>query len=153
MVAVPLGWILTCLFSCGHWRTPVNEGKCYCPDCGHGVIFQWVVVRCGTCRVRVDSRMWLRQVLPMQRCCPACGERAFQFDYLESPSYFQLHKAQLIVRDEQDYLQGRSFHWSLYSVGQSITRSVEHSLYQSRAWLAAKAQAPRRVLLPATVRI
>jgi hypothetical protein len=154
MQVMPLGWILKWLFSCRHWRTPVNEGKCYCPDCGQGVIFQWVVVRCTTCRVRVDSRMLLRQVLPVRRCCPACGERAFRFEYLESPSYFQLHKAQLVVREEQDYLQGRCFHWNLYSVGQTLSRSVEHSLVRTRYWLATAGVSNRRLaLLPASVRI
>jgi hypothetical protein len=132
----PLLWMLKCIFSCNHWRTPVNEGKCYCPDCGRGVIYQWVIIRCQTCRVRVDSHTVLRQVMPRHKCCPYCGENAFQLEYLESPSYFQLHKAQLSVREEQDYLQTRS-RWSVYSFGESVGRTMEHTITKARYWLQA----------------
>jgi ribosomal protein S27AE len=148
-----LTWIFKCLLTCGHRHTPVAEGKCYCPDCGKGVIYQWVVVRCTTCRVRVDSRILLRQIMPSSRCCPKCGEHSFQVEYLEAPSYFHLHKAQLIVRDEHDYLQDRFHYWTLYNVGQSISRTVEDTFIQTRRWLTTSPQATHLKLLPSPVKI
>ena len=121
--------ILTCVFSCNHLRTPINEGKCFCPDCGRGVIFQWVVLRCQTCRVRVDSKFRFRQVIPAQPCCPQCGESAFDKNFLESPAYFQLHKAQLLAREEEDYIDSR-FGWSLRSMGEIVTQAVWHAIKQ-----------------------
>jgi len=109
-----LQWILKCVFTCNHGRTETAEGKCFCPDCGRGVIFQWVVIRCESCRHRTDSRIALRQLVPERRCCANCGEQSFVYDYLESPSYFQLHRARLIVREESEYLQGRC-QWSAFA--------------------------------------
>ena len=88
-----------CLFFCTHPRISVSEGKCYCPDCGQGLIYQWVLLRCGQCHGRRDSRYLLRQILPRYRYCLQCGEAAWQLNYLESPAYFQLHKARLIIRE------------------------------------------------------
>jgi uncharacterized protein (DUF983 family) len=88
-----------CLFSCQHGRVSVNEGKCYCPDCGQGLIYQWVLLRCRRCRGRRDSRIFLGGVLPSHRYCLQCGEPSWQADYLEAPAYFQLHKARLVIRD------------------------------------------------------
>jgi hypothetical protein len=89
----------TCLFACRHGRISVNEGKCYCPDCGQGLIYQWVLLRCRRCRGRRESRTFLGRVLPSYRYCLQCGEPSWQADYLESPAYFQLHKARLVIRD------------------------------------------------------
>ncbi|WP_373531023.1 hypothetical protein [Vampirovibrio sp.] len=116
-------WIVQRAFSCNHLRTTVNEGKCYCPDCGRGLIYHWVVLRCGGCRARLDSRTILRQVMPLHRCCPQCGESATQMDRLESPAYFHLHKAQLMVQEEADYLQSR-FGWGLRSVAEVVRQTV-----------------------------
>lgn len=143
-----IAWLLKCVFSCNHLRTPVNEGKCYCPDCGRGLIYQWVILRCAQCRLRLDARTVLRQVVPAQRCCSYCGERVFQSEYLLSPSYFQLHKAHLVVREEADFLQGR-FQWRVYGFSQSVGRTVENALLKTlantRAWLEP-AQPPAHLL-------
>ena len=109
-----LTWILKCVFTCNHTHTFPREGKCYCPDCGRGVIFQWVVMRCEACNYRAESHITLRQLTPSQRCCNNCGQQSFFYDYLESPSYFQLNKARLVIREEDEYLQERS-HWSVYA--------------------------------------
>lgn len=122
-------WILKCAFSCNHLRTPVNEGKCYCPDCGRGLVYQWVILRCGNCQSRLEGRTMLRQVLPRQRCCSGCGEQAFHLERLENPSYFQLHKAQLMVQEEQDYILSR-FGWHLSSMGEVISKTVSSTLAQ-----------------------
>jgi hypothetical protein len=128
-------WLLKCVFSCNHARTTVNEGKCYCPDCGRGLIYQWVVLRCRDCRVRRDSHYRLRRVMPVQRCCPQCGDPAWWTDYLDSPSYFHLYKARLMVREEQDYLQTPAF-WSLYTLSETVNRSVEQTVAKTRTYLA-----------------
>lgn len=128
------GWLLKCIFSCNHLRTPVNEGKCYCPDCGRGLIYQWVIIRCAQCRLRLDGRTVLRQVAPARRCCAYCGERQFEYEYLIGPSYFQLNKAQLVIREEADYLQGR-FQWSVYGIGKSVGRTMEMTFARTRGWL------------------
>lgn len=89
--------ILAGVFSCRHWRTRIHEGKCYCPDCGRGLIFQWAVLRCLQCHRRVESRLWFGRIFPVQRCCPHCGHAEVQTDWLSTPAYFQLHKAQLVL--------------------------------------------------------
>lgn len=136
-----LGWVFKCIFTCNHGRTAPKEGKCYCPDCGRGVIFQWVVMRCEECNVRMDSHTALRQLVPDQRCCPNCGERAFCYHYLEAPSYFQLQKARLMIREEADYLQGR-YHWSVYAFGETLGQSVgqkfEQVMQNTHAWLTTE---------------
>jgi len=93
-------WLFRSLLTCNHWRTPVHEGKCYCPDCGRGVIYRWVVLRCYECKSRRDSRYVLRQVIPTERCCANCGHQAVRVEPLESPDYFQLHKARLMAEEE-----------------------------------------------------
>lgn len=120
-------WALRCAFSCNHLRTPVSEGKCYCPDCGRGLVYHWVILRCATCHIRLDSRTLLRQVLPSRRCCPQCGERNSRLDRLDTPFYFQLHKAQLMVQEEEDYVLAR-FGWNLRSFGEVLSQKVARTL-------------------------
>ncbi len=118
-----LRWILKCVFTCNHGQTSPKEGKCYCPDCGRGVIFQWVVLRCQDCKQRIESQTLLRQLIPAQRCCSQCGERSFYYQYLENPSYFQLQKARLMLREEADYLQGH-YQWSIYAFGETLGKPM-----------------------------
>lgn len=96
-------WLCKCLFACNHGRTEVNEGKCYCPDCGCGLIYQWILLRCQSCHARRESRYQLRQVIPAQSCCIQCGETAWSSEILETPAYFQLHTARLRVVEEKDF--------------------------------------------------
>lgn len=107
------GWrvfrCFTALLGCNHTRTPVHEGKCFCPDCGEGVIFQWVVLHCAGCGHKRDSRYWLRRVIPITPCCTGCGEAGFSPVYLESPQYYQLYKAKLVAREEREFLGQQPF--------------------------------------------
>ena len=93
-------WIIQRLFSCNHFRMRVSEGKCYCPDCGRGLIYRWVALRCAACHSRLESQTILQNIIPKRRHCSYCGERSFEQTFLESPAYFQLHKAQLVVTEE-----------------------------------------------------
>jgi hypothetical protein len=120
-------WILKRAFLCHHLRTTVNEGKCYCPDCGRGLVYHWVVLRCVGCQARLESRASLGQVTPLRRCCPHCGENQTRMDRLELPAYFHLHKAQLMVQEEADYIQFR-FGGSLRTMGDIFRQTVYSTL-------------------------
>jgi uncharacterized protein (DUF983 family) len=141
-----LGWLARSVFACNHARTVVNEGKCYCPDCGRGLIYQWVVLRCTACGSRRESGYLLRQVIPRQRCCPHCGDSLWHLDILDSPSYFQLDQARLMVKEEVDYNQ-QPYLWSLYSFHNALAASLERTVASTFAWLDPEADtASRRVL-------
>ena len=116
------------LFSCRHWRTHIHEGKCYCPDCGRGLIFQWAVLRCVQCHGRVESRLWFGRISPVQRCCVRCGHSEVQTDWLSAPAYFQLHKAQLVLVEEEGYQEARfGSHWSVWVqvMGERLSAAVQ----------------------------
>lgn len=97
---LPLAERLNALLSCNHSRARVVEGKTYCPDCGHGVIFRWVILKCVECHQRRPSRYQARQVVPAHRCCTFCGERAFTRQILCDPEYYQLRHALLSFETE-----------------------------------------------------
>lgn len=99
-----LSWLAHQLFACRHTGAIVNEGKCYCPDCGKGLIFQWATLRCKVCFVQVESRVHFQRLRSVWKFCFYCGGQVFNTCYLNSPEYFQLERAQLICRNEQDYL-------------------------------------------------
>lgn len=140
-----IGWIFKCTFSCNHLRTPINEGQCYCPDCGQGLVYQWVVLRCTECRVRRESRYYLRHVVPAQRCCVWCGHDAVQVEFLETPLYFQLNQARLIVQEAQQYLDGRAAAWTICA--------LEQGWQTARQWLLTSTRTPSTELTRLPVRI
>jgi uncharacterized protein (DUF983 family) len=127
-------WILKCLFTCNHQHAPMSEGKCYCPDCGRGLIYRWVILRCPDCAIRRDSRYLLRQIAPAQRCCAYCGSYELKTETLESPAYFQLHKAQLIAVEDADFLPGH-FLWSIAS---TLTPDSPVAHYFRTTWQKAR---------------
>jgi hypothetical protein len=92
--------ILNALFTCSHGRARVVEGKTFCPDCGQGVIFKWVVLRCKGCNHRRPTRYLFRQVVPLEPCCTYCGEQEIRHEYLSEPEYFQLRYALLSFQAE-----------------------------------------------------
>jgi hypothetical protein len=131
-------WMWMQVFSCTHAHTRLNEGKCYCPDCGCGLIIRWVVLRCGECEIRRESRYWLRQIIPAQRCCVACGTERYNTETLDSPSYFQLHTARLLMEevpsDTNSHLQ--NVIWFLERLfGFSLRTLLEHTQAKTLAWL------------------
>jgi hypothetical protein len=145
------GSLLRSLFSCNHARTEVHEGKCYCPDCGAGLIYRWVVLRCGECRTRRESRYRFRQVIPSQRCCTFCGSVTVLEEFLEDPAYFQLREARLMVFVEEAAMP--SFKSCLsYLLGDTLSCFVAESIHTACAWLensiAQPSSKPRFALLP-----
>jgi len=93
---------LKALLSCSHGNTRVVEGKTFCPDCGVGVVFRWVVLRCSGCHQRRPGRYWMRQVVPQERCCTYCGDANYETQVLENPSFYQIRHAMLSVEAEDD---------------------------------------------------
>ncbi|MEB3286150.1 MAG: hypothetical protein VKJ04_01465 [Vampirovibrionales bacterium] len=104
------GWlpfaVLRSAFCCSHRHTPVHEGKCYCPDCGEGIVYRWLTMRCSQCLLKRDIRYRFGHWLPAQPHCVACGETAILEQFLESPKYHQLHKASLIIIRAKDFEKG-----------------------------------------------
>lgn len=150
-------WLLKCVFSCNHLRTPVSEGKCYCPDCGRGILYQWVVIRCNACQSRRDSKTVFRKIIPKERHCLFCGESAFHCEYLESPAFFQLAKAWLVVQETSDYkahsLKWEIYGWSLWILENSFVKHVEQTWAQTRAWMdPAQPSAHTLALLPISIK-
>ena len=121
---------------CHHTRTPVHEGKCYCPDCGRGLIYQWIVLRCNACKTRRDSVYRFRRIVPQQRCCPQCGENTWRVERLDSPLYYQLHKARLRVQLVDDAVPRQPFHWSHYQF-EKMERPSQTPVNPSRRRLTA----------------
>lgn len=77
--------------SCRHFRTPLFEGKCYCMDCGRGLLVSWQVSRCAHCR----------RLVPRDAShCGGCGGCSFKREPLENPHGYQLRHAWLVVRQE-----------------------------------------------------
>ncbi len=143
------GWMWAQIFSCTHAQTQLSEGKCYCPDCGCGLIIRWVVLRCSECQVRRESRYWLRQIIPAQRCCMACGTERYNAEYLDNPSYFQLYTARLLM---EEVMGDTNFHlrnilWFLEKLfGFPVLGFLEHATAKTQAWLDPSSASPAKPL-------
>lgn len=92
--------VFQALFTCSHTRARVVEGKTFCPDCGQGVVFRWVVLRCCGCRQRRPVRYRFRHVVPLESCCTYCGESDIINQYLDEPEFYQLRHALLSFETE-----------------------------------------------------
>ncbi|MBX2860517.1 MAG: hypothetical protein KTR14_04740 [Vampirovibrio sp.] len=97
--------VLKPLFGCGHFKTPLCEGKAFCPDCGRGVVLTWVRLRCSGCHQIRDGQYFLRRVVPASRCCTHCGDVAVTMERLESPEYVKVTRALLLIEEEEEFLQ------------------------------------------------
>lgn len=93
--------VLKAMFACNHGNTHVVEGKTFCPDCGAGVVFRWVVLRCSGCNQRRPGRYRFRQVVPHERCCIDCGEAGYTTQTLDNPGFYQLRLAMLEIETEE----------------------------------------------------
>ncbi len=92
--------LLFAVFSCNHARALATEGKTFCPDCGRGIVYRWVVLRCEGCHRRLESRYRFRQIEPMHCFCISCGEYGYRCEVLENPEFFQLQQALLLAEKE-----------------------------------------------------
>jgi hypothetical protein len=97
-------WLFKMLIACPHPAILSGQGKFYCPHCTEGVIAQWVVLRCWLCGGKRPLKYWMRQIIPNDKCCQACGEKKVHPEYLENPSYFQIQDALLFFQKESEYL-------------------------------------------------
>ncbi len=90
--------IVEALFSCCHHHAQPTEGKTYCPDCGCGLIFKWVVIRCQSCGQRRAGQYRFRTVIPADTCCTFCGDNQWIHQELINPEFYQLHYAMLSMQ-------------------------------------------------------
>jgi hypothetical protein len=95
----------TFVLACRHGSTRVVEGKTFCPDCGVGVVYEWVILKCKGCRQKRAARYWFNQVVPYQSCCSMCGEVACIEETHASLQFYQLSHALLIktIEEEENY--------------------------------------------------
>lgn len=138
--------LLHSLFACNHAGTRVSEGKCYCPQCGSGLIYRWVVLRCRECNTRRESRYRFRRIVPAQRCCSLCGDTSVCLEYLENPDYYQLCRARLMVIAEEKppfSLTG----YASYLFGEPLGAYVADFFHSVRIWVDSAAQAPAQPAL------
>lgn len=91
------------VMGCNHARAAMAEGKCYCPDCGRGIVYQWVNLRCGGCQIRRDSAYRLGRIVAADPFCRQCGASAVYAEYLENARPHQLHKAKLVMLVDTEY--------------------------------------------------
>ena len=98
-----LNYIQTVLraFRCRHVRAHWVQGKTFCPDCGNGLVFQWVLLRCVGCRQPRPSLLTHGEVVPKARCCIDCGEAKTTRELLAEPQYFQLPFVSLVLTEEK----------------------------------------------------
>jgi hypothetical protein len=87
------GWLS--LFQCNHSRANALEGKTFCPDCGAGIVYRWVVLQCVLCQQRRAAHYQGRNIKPCQECCIQCGHSQTQALYLDNPQVYQLQHALL----------------------------------------------------------
>lgn len=105
----PVVYVVQLMTRCQHVGIQAQEGKCFCPDCGQGVVFQWVVLRCQQCQAKRPSQYVYGHILPTEPCCVHCGHRDVVEESLENARYYQLTHAQLVRLDEQDYQTQRDW--------------------------------------------
>lgn len=125
------------LFACKHANTAVTEGKSFCPDCGCGVVFQWVNLRCSGCGVRRDTAYCWGRILPTQAVCVRCGEGDVWPEYLENARPYQIHRARLVMHVDTEYEEKQAaFLW-------------QAGLERMRVWMDGPTASNVRGLLPA----
>lgn len=105
-------------FRCRHVRAHWVQGKTYCPDCGNGLVFQWVLLRCLGCRQPRPSVLQHGKVVPKTRCCIDCGEAKTSRELLPEPQYFQLPFVSLVLAEEnpqtlEDFSPRTLHHWGI----------------------------------------
>lgn len=135
------------LLTCAHAPLSPDEGKYYCPDCGRGLIYQWIVLRCATCNTRLESRMGFHTLKPAKRFCPRCGNTGFQPQILEAPGYFQLEKAWLMQWDEANYLKSL-FRSVLEKLDHLAGGTLQNACVWTFVWLDPSSSGSSRRLLP-----
>jgi len=107
---------------CKHTNAPMVEGKTWCPDCGEGLLFEWVLFRCTCCDQKRPGRYQFGKPVPQTRHCQGCGSAEYQTLVLENPEYFQLRHALLRKTPENQVSL------SLPKIHVVIPQSVRHQL-------------------------
>jgi hypothetical protein len=90
--------------TCRHTRVAMAEGTSYCPDCGCGVVYEWVTLRCNDCGRKRQGQYCYNEVVPADRCCRHCGEHQVRKEVMDEPDYFQMQWA-LLELQADDYRQ------------------------------------------------
>jgi hypothetical protein len=94
--------------SCKHRRMPMHEGKCFCPDCGQGIIVRWATLCCVGCGTRRRNRYLFGRFVPAEAYCIRCGEREVSVRFIDNPLFYQLRHARLVCQDEEEFLRAHS---------------------------------------------
>lgn len=107
---------------CQHHHAPMVEGKTWCPDCGEGLLFEWVVFKCACCDQKRPGQYFFGQPKPQTRHCQGCGSTEYHTLVMDNPEYFQLRFALLRKTPENQITL------SLPKIHVVIPASVRHQL-------------------------
>lgn len=100
LVSQYLHWVTAILVHCQHKNLRPSEGKCFCKDCGKGLVFSWVILRCDHCQSRLPLKLQFKQLCPKDNFCMHCGHQEASIIALESAKFYQLDQAILVCLEE-----------------------------------------------------
>ncbi len=61
-----------------HHPNVVHSGQ-HCPDCGQGVVVQWIQTRCQRCETRrMPKKLANGSITPAEKHCRFCGEQHYR---------------------------------------------------------------------------
>ncbi len=74
-------------FKCTHKNALLTSNEGYCPDCGEYLVKNYYLVRCSSCDIKREAKLYFNQIIPKSRFCSNCGSEDFYIEKIDKINF------------------------------------------------------------------
>ncbi len=78
---------------CSHKKALMTTNEGYCPDCGQYLIKNYYIVRCVSCDVKREAKLYWGEIVPKDKYCSNCGAKEYYIEKLDKINFIDAQYA------------------------------------------------------------
>ncbi len=78
---------------CNHKKALINTNEGYCPDCGEYLVKNYYILRCASCNVKREAKLFWGEIVPKEKYCTNCGTKEYYIEKLDKISFIDAQYA------------------------------------------------------------
>ena len=92
---------------CTHKNALINTSEGYCPDCGQYLVKNYYIVRCASCDIKREAKLYWGEIVPKNKFCSNCGASEYYIEKLDKINFIDAQFA-IYIKEIAEEIKNQS---------------------------------------------
>ena len=92
---------------CTHKNALINTNEGYCPDCGQYLVKNYYIVRCASCDIKREAKLYWGEIVPKNKFCSNCGTSEYYIEKLDKINFIDAQFA-IYIKEIAEEIKNQS---------------------------------------------